>query len=646
VLSIAAEPAPARPSWTALSDAAAHAPDTRQLLAVALVAASRQAANPGAVDSETTALRTELDETNLGMLALHAELSHRESQLEEARASAEHANHATAAFLANMSHEIRAPMNAVVGFTSLLLETDLTAEQLEYAHAVRTAGRHMLGVIEDILDLSKIESGRLELEEISFDLYACVEDAVGMLALTAADKQLPVAALFTPGVPAVVRGDPLRLGQVLVNLLANAVKFTNRGQVTVEVTAEAIADGDGVPRGHRLTFQVADTGRGIDPGVLERIFDPFTQADASTARSHGGTGLGLAICKQLAEQMGGAIAVESTVGQGSAFTCTVQTQLSTAAAALSDTTLFAGTRVVVVHRSALVVESIHRHLVSWGAEVVTALSVEDAVDRAGRTPPADLVFVDADHPAGRDQDASALALAGLADVHGNAPVVAIAALTARRTRAHAGQVVSTPIRRAHLREAVTAALGRSGPRPGPSGAAPGQTPTGASAQPAAAGAGGRTVGVVADPGPHGPSRGAPVEAPPVRRVLYVDDNPMMVELVERILGKDPHVLVQTAPDGKTALRLAVDDRPHLILLDLNLTDIGGEELMRELRANGDTGSIPVVIVSGDAAPATIARLTAQGAAGYLTKPFQPAQLRELIESTATPGPLPPRDTDS
>jgi signal transduction histidine kinase len=451
VLSIGVEaaPVPHTSSWTALSDTAASAPDTRQLLAVALVAADRQAAAPGIVDIETTALRREIDETNRGMLALHAELSTRQEQLEQARAAAELANQAKADFLATMSHEIRSPMTAVVGFTSLLLETDLAPEQREYATAVQTAGGHLLGVVNDVLDLSKIESGRLELEDISFDLYACVEDALGMLALKAAEKQLLLASLFAPDTPAVVHGDPLRLGQILVNLLANAVKFTSRGQVTVEVTHLLTATCC------RLTFRINDTGAGMSAETLGRLFTPFTQADASTARVHGGTGLGLSICWRLAEQMDGSISVESTVGEGSTFTFTIDTRVGTTNSTATDSAMLASVHVLVIHRHDLVVEAVRRHLVSWGADVVTASSVDEAIDHADEWPRMDVAIAGTD----ADQGDADPELARLTDTNHQAPIVALTALTARHIRTRAGQVsISTPIRRAHLRAAVLAVL--------------------------------------------------------------------------------------------------------------------------------------------------------------------------------------------
>src|SRR6266516_351201 len=218
-------------------------------------------------------LRAELDVTNQALLALRAELSAQREELEQARSAAVQTSHAIAAFLANMSHEIRSPLNAVIGFTSLLKQTPLSTDQAEYAETLMTAVGHLYGLVDDILDLSKIESGRLDLEEIPFDLFTCVEDAAGIVAPHAEEKDLALAALFAPGIPGTVVGDPVRLRQILVNLLSNAVKFTARGEITIEAIALP-ADGQRC----RLVFDVHDTGPESSPmprtGYLIRSHNP------------------------------------------------------------------------------------------------------------------------------------------------------------------------------------------------------------------------------------------------------------------------------------------------------------------------------------------------------------------------------------
>jgi signal transduction histidine kinase/DNA-binding response OmpR family regulator len=591
--------------------------DPWELFATLLTAASRREAGTAdalanGADLEVEALRLELDETTRGMLALHAELCQRQEELELAREAAEQATRAKAAFLANMSHEIRSPMNAVVGFTSLLLDTALSPEQTEYAQAVQAAGSHLLGVIDDILDLSKVESGRLELEEIPFDLYACVEDAVAILAPKAAGKQLPLAALFGPDVPRTITGDPLRVRQILVNLLANAVKFTSTGQVSVEV--ERVGDAD-------LELRVRDTGIGIRPEDLERLFAPFTQAEAGTTRAHGGTGLGLSISRQLAEQMGGSVTVRSAVGVGSTFSCLIPGRL---AGQPPPDPVLAGARVLVIHDQALVAESVRRLLAGWGAAVMTAGSAAAAAALAGWSD-AGLAIVGA---APADVDAEVATLTAVLDRP--VPILHAIPITARRAGS-AYPSVSVPIRRDRLRAAVLDALGRPDLVP----AAP-QPETARVSSAALADDLAQVLAAV-------PNRPIPTwrlaaprsvpAAPPVpagRDVLYVDDDQMTTDLVRRILAGQPDLTLRIAADGATALSLAAERRPDLVLLDLNLPDMGGDAVLRELRADPGTSTIPVVILSGDASPTTRARLADLGASGYLAKPFQPAQLRDLV----------------
>ncbi len=714
-----ASPAPSLEA--ALHDAACRGFDAHSLLAAALATVEQQADRLAAADTEACELRAELDETNRGLLAVYAELSDHQHQLELARAAAEQSSHAKAAFLANMSHEIRSPLNAVVGFTGLLRDTELNAEQAEYVDMVQSASNHLRGVIDDVLDVSKIESGHLELEDIPFDLVTCVEEAVGIVAPAAEQKGLALAALFALNTPVSAVGDPVRLRQILVNLLSNAVKFTAKGEIAVEVEPQSIVDDR-----CELILRVRDTGVGIPADAIDRVFAPFTQADASTTRNFGGTGLGLTICRQLCALMGGGIAVDSEVGVGTTFTCTVSVRLVDAMRLNTgiDRPL-SGMQVLVVHEQPLTADAISRHLATWGADTVTATTIADATRRAGDWREAEFAVV----AATGEPDALAVAADLLATARGgrHLPIVAVATLASRQAACSAQEVtddvravVSAPVQRRHLRRAVLGVRGRceeTGSEVVAMTAARAlrillaeDNPVNQRATTLMLERLGYSVDVVGDgeqalaailggdydlvfmdlhmphldgiaatrevrdalpgsrprivamtAGATAENRRAcamagmndflakPVELADMARViaatpdrpveatdhvvLYVDDDPMVVTLVERILGGRPGLRLLTTSDGDAAPGLAVAHGPVLVLIDLHLADTSGEVVLRRLRADDRTRSVPVVIVSGDTSPATIERLTALGASAHLAKPFTAAALRTLVDST-------------
>src|SRR5438477_5825148 len=323
-----------------------------------------------------------LDQANqwIGSISVARDVTqHKRSEeaLRLAREAAESASHAKSSFLARMSHEIRTPMNGVLGMTELLLETGLTSAQRKYAETVQRSGRNLLGIINDLLDFSKIEAGKLELENVDMDLRRTMEDIVDLLAERAHAKGLELACSIPPNLPTHVRGDPLRLGQILTNLLGNAIKFTDEGSVVIGVrplaeTASHVT----------LRFEVRDTGVGISAEAQSRIFEEFAQADGSTTRKHGGSGLGLAISKQLVEMMGGGIHVESEPGKGSTFWFTAELEKQTAVRgdAAAPLGLLTGARALVVESNAVNRDILLAQMSNWQMSTKVAETPKQAIE--------------------------------------------------------------------------------------------------------------------------------------------------------------------------------------------------------------------------------------------------------------------------
>ncbi|HEY8929978.1 MAG TPA: response regulator, partial [Mucilaginibacter sp.] len=330
-----------------------------------------------ALNEELQAQSEELQSQSDYLQELNNELSDQKEQELQARKEAEKANRAKSVFLATMSHEIRTPMNGVLGMTSLLCETPLNAEQREYADIIRVSGENLLNVINDILDFSKIESGQMELEYKPFDLRHCIEDVLDLFSEASAKKQLNLLYRIAPAVPEKLVGDQLRIRQILLNLVNNAIKFTSKGEILVEVNRLGDVNGK-----LNLGFKIQDTGIGIPQEKLKRLFKAFSQVDASTTREYGGTGLGLAICERLVELMDGDISIESEHGRGTSVIFNIQSIADEAAPQAKSTCNInkaAGKRVLLVEENTKALQILEEQLIQWNLIPVSATTAQEAL---------------------------------------------------------------------------------------------------------------------------------------------------------------------------------------------------------------------------------------------------------------------------
>ncbi len=564
-----------------------------------------------------------------------------EAEARRGQAAAEAAHRAKAEFLANMSHEIRTPMNAILGMADVLADSPLTLEQGEYVAIFRQAGDSLLALLNDILDLSKVEAGQLELEVMDFDLAELVESAAEVLAVRAHTKGLELTCEVAPDVPACVRGDPQRLRQVLLNLLGNAVKFTEQGEVHLELTCArptpvgagtgAALDGGGGTGGTPVTvrFAVRDTGMGISPEQLAAVFGAFTQADASTTRRYGGSGLGLAIVERLVDLMGGRVEAESALGQGSTFAVTVPLAAAPCLPPEPAATL-AGVRVLVVDDSATNRLILRRLLEGHGAAVAeasggrAALTALRAVRAAGV--PYDLLLLDQRMP---DMDGFQVVARLREDAAaGEAVIPAVVMLSSdRRTgnaeRASALGVTHSlikPVKRAALLTAIAATL--RGGAAGTAGSALLST----------------TVEVAAPPSAT-PAPGEERTASPPRRLLLVDDSADNRRLVELYLKSLPYTL-DTAADGREGLAAFRPGRYDLVLMDVHMPVLDGLEATRAIRAREhqqDRAPTPVVALTASAMPEDVRRALEAGCDGHVAKPVKKDVLLQAIEQFARAG---------